>query len=254
MSFLQHEWRVFWTAVMFFTRLPTPTFRDHRSEWLQEAPRYFPLVGALVGGFGAGVWWLAAHVLPAEIAVLLSMIATILLTGAFHEDGLADVCDGFGGGWTKAQVLTIMRDSRIGAFGAIGIALLLGLKALTLARVPEGLMLATLVAGHAASRWAAATLLFTHEYVREEADAKAKPMATRMSTASLMMATVFGLAPLLLLPPRLWWALATVVVARTWLAHWFTRRIGGYTGDCLGAVQQVSEVAFYLTVVALSWR
>jgi adenosylcobinamide-GDP ribazoletransferase len=151
-------------------------------------------------------------------------------------------------------VVTIMKDSRVGAFGAMGIALLLGLKAVTLARVPAGLMVATLVAGHAASRWAAATLLFTHKYVREEADAKAKPMATQLSVGALGVATLFGLAPLALLPVRIWGSLGTVIVARWWLGRWFYRRIGGYTGDCLGAAQQVCEVAFYLTVVALTWR
>lgn len=254
MSLLRREWRVFCTAVMFFTRLPVPAWPDYDQEWLQAAPRYFPLVGVLVGGIGAGVWWLAAQILPGEIAVLLSMIATLVVTGAFHEDGFADVCDGFGGGWTRPQVLAIMKDSRVGAFGAIGIALMLGLKAVTLARVPAGLMVATLVAGHAASRWASATLMATLAYVRDEDDAKARPMATPLGAGSLAVATLFGLAPLLLLPVRTWWALGPVGLARWWLGRWFLRRIGGYTGDCLGAAQQVAEVVFYLAVVALTWR
>lgn len=254
MNLLRRELAVFWTAVGFFTRVPVPAWVGYRPEWLQATPRYFPLVGAFVGGFGAAVWWAAARVLPGPIAVMLSLVATILLTGAFHEDGFADVCDGFGGGWGKSQVLAIMKDSRVGAFGAIGVALMLGLKAVTLMHVPPSLMIATLLAGHAVSRWAVATILFTHAYVREDADAKAKPLATQLGVGALVVATVIGVAPMLALPGRCGWALLVVVSVRWGMARWFTHRIGGYTGDCLGAVQQVGEVAFYLTVVALTWR
>lgn len=254
MNFLQRELRVLGTAVMFFTRVPLPAWREHRPEWLQAAPRYFPLIGAGVGGFGAGVWWLASFALPPEIAVTISMISTVLLTGAFHEDGFADVCDGFGGGWTKPHVLAIMRDSRVGAFGAIGVALLLGLKAVALARVPVCLMIGTLVAGHAVSRWAAVTLMATEDYVREENDAKAKPVAGRPGLGSLALATLFGLTPLLFVPAGTWWAVGAVLLTRGGLGWWFRYRIGGYTGDCLGATQQVGEVVFYLAVVALTWR
>lgn len=254
MNAVQREVRVLWTAVAYFTRVPVPRWVGYDPAWLQAAPRFFPLVGALVGGVGAAVWWASARVLPGPIAIVLSMIATILLTGAFHEDGFADVCDGFGGGWDKAQVLAIMKDSRIGAFGAIGVVLILGLKAVALVYVPKNYMVGVLIAGHAISRWAGATVLFTHVYVREDAMTKAKPIATQLGVGALSVATVMGLAPLGLLPPRFAWAVLPVVWVRWAMARWFARRIGGYTGDCLGALQQVSEVAFYLTVVALTWR
>lgn len=254
MNAVQREVRVFWTAVAYFTRVPAPRWVGYDPAWLQAAPRYFPLVGALVGGAGAVVWWASARVLPGPIAIVLSMIATILLTGAFHEDGFADVCDGFGGGWDKAQVLAIMKDSRIGAFGAIGVVLILGLKAVTLAYVPKNYVIGVLIASHAISRWAAATMLFTHVYVREDAMTKAKPIATQLGVGAWSVATVLGLAPLVLLPLRFAWAVLPVALVRWTMGRWFARRIGGYTGDCLGALQQVSEVAFYLTVVALTWR
>jgi adenosylcobinamide-GDP ribazoletransferase len=254
MNAVQREVRVFWTAVGYFTRVPVPRWVGYDAVWLQATPRYFPVVGALVGGVGAAVWWAAARVLPGPIAILLSMAATILLTGAFHEDGFADVCDGFGGGWEKSQVLAIMKDSRVGAFGAIGVTLMLGLKAATLVYVPGNYVAGALIAGHAMSRWAAATMLLTHVYAREDAMTKAKPIATRLGAGALLVATIFGLAPLALLPLRCVWALLPLGLVRWVMARWFVRRIGGYTGDCLGALQQVGEVVFYLTIVALTWR
>jgi adenosylcobinamide-GDP ribazoletransferase len=254
-TLLREEARVFWTAVMFFTRVPVPGWVDHGRAWLERAPRYFPLVGAGVGVVGAAVWWLAAHVWPNDIAVVLSMVATILLTGAFHEDGFADVCDGFGGGFTKKKVLEIMKDSRVGAYGAMGVALMLGLKFLALRALPPGQFVGVVVAGHAVSRWGAVTLLATLPYVREEADAKAKPMATELGAGPLVVATGFGVGPLLGLAT--WSALSglgAVLVVRVGLARWFVKRIGGYTGDCLGAAQQVSEVAFYLAILAVNGR
>lgn len=254
MNRVRTELRAFWAALLFFTRVPLPRWCRCGPEDLPAAARYFPFVGVFVGAFGALVWWLARHVFPSEIAVVLSMVATVLLTGAFHEDGFTDVCDGFGGGWDKAQVLAIMKDSRVGAFGVIGIVLLLGLKALALGRIPPGLMIATLIAGHAISRWASTTVIFTEVYVRDDPGAKSKPLATALSVRSLTVATLFGLAPLALLPLRLWTTLAVVLVARWWFVRSTRRRIGGYTGDVLGAMQQIAEVAFYLAVVALTWR
>ncbi len=252
MNLIVREIRVFGGAVGFLTRLPVPLAVSH--EQFASSPRYFPLVGVLVGGIGAAVWWAASKVFPGAIAVVLSVITTVLVTGAFHEDGFADVCDGFGGGYDRERVLAIMKDSRVGAFGAIGAALMLGLKAAALMYVPAGWMMATLIAGHALSRWAALTVMATQTYVRADTDGKAKPVAARLGAGSLVVGTIFGVAPLVCLPVRLWWAIAGVAVARWWLGRWFLRRIGGYTGDCLGATQQVCEVVFYLSVVGLTWR
>lgn len=238
-------------AVMFFTRVPVPSSDQHDPADLQRAAAWFPLVGWLVGAVAAGVWWAAAQVWPPAVASGLSLVATLLLTGAFHEDGFADVCDGFGGGYTKERVLEIMRDSRVGAFGAIGVVVMLGLKWQVVAALPVGAGVATLFAGHALSRAAAVSLMAMLPYVREES-IKAKPLATELSGGRLVTALVCGLAPLVGLPARCAWSLAGVAVVWWWLARWFRRRIGGYTGDCLGAAQQVTEVVFYLGVTALS--
>lgn len=249
MKALQRELRLAGAAISFLTRLPVPRAAAVTRGELQSAVRYFPLVGVLVGALGAAVWWLARRVFPGDVAVVLSMAATILATGAFHEDGFTDVCDGFGGGCDRTRILAIMKDSRVGAFGVIGIVLLLGLKALVLMHVPGRLMIVTLIAGHAASRWAAVTLLATQRYARDETG-KAAAVDAPPGAGALACATALGAGPAFLLPARCRWAIAAVLGVRWVLGRWFHRRIGGYTGDCLGALQQVAEVGFYLAVLA----
>jgi adenosylcobinamide-GDP ribazoletransferase len=249
MNPLLAELRYFLTALGYFTRVPVPRWVGYEPNYLTAAARYFPLVGVLVGGLGAVVYLVASHVFAAGIAVLLSMIATLLFTGAFHEDGLADCCDGFGGGYTREDVLRIMHDSHIGAFGAIGLVIALALKWQTLAALPPLSAAWLMIAAHAASRACAISYLATLDYVR--AKGKAKPVVQRMTSAS-MLAFVFGL-------PWLFWpdwqagcaTLVVLIVLRFVLGRFFVRRIGGYTGDCLGFAQQIFEIAIYLT--GLAW-
>lgn len=247
------ELRYFFTALGYFTRVPVPRWVGFEPQWLNAAARYFPLVGALIGALAALVYLAALRVFPPGVAVLLSMAATLLATGAFHEDGLADCLDAFGGGYTREDVLRIMHDSRIGAFGAIGAVLALLIKWQTLAALPPLRAATLMIAGHAASRAFAISYLVTLEYVRPEG--KAKPVAQRMGAAALGCALLFGL-PWLLWPAWPDWraALVTFVVLialRYALGRYFVRRIGGYTGDCLGFAQQVFELAIYL--VGLAW-
>lgn len=248
---IRRELEYFFAALRFFTRLPVPAWVGHSQEQLDHAARWFPLVGILVGAIGAAVTELAALALPVGIAVLLGMAATILATGAFHEDGFADSCDGFGGGWDKAQVLAIMKDSRVGSYATIGVVLILLAKWNALVEIdaafgPPFLAIA-LVAGHAASRLASTALIRYLDYVRDDDSSKSKPLAQRMAGHELAFAAVCGLAPCLLLPPAdMLAALAAVALATLLAARYFLHRIGGYTGDCLGATQQVAELAFYL--------
>ena len=248
---MKRELEYFFAALRFFTRLPVPAWVGHGQDQLNHAARYFPLIGILVGIIGAGVTELVALALPIGVAVLLGMAATILATGAFHEDGFADSCDGFGGGWDKAQVLTIMKDSRIGSYAALGVGLILLTKWNALTELDAGLgppfLAIALVAGHAVSRLASTVLIYFLDYVRDDDSSKSKPLAQRMAPGELAVAALCGLAPCLLLPlAEALAALAAVVLATLLAARYFLRRIGGYTGDCLGATQQASEVAFYL--------
>ncbi len=248
---MKRELEYFFAALRFFTRLPVPAWVGHDQDQLDHAARYFPLIGIIIGAIGASVTELAALALPLGTAVLLGMAATILATGAFHEDGFADSCDGFGGGWSKAQVLAIMKDSRVGSYATLGVGLILLTKWNALTEIDAALgppfLAIALVAGHAASRLASTVLIFFLNYVRDDDSAKSKPLAQRMAPHELAIATVFGLAPCFLLPlTGALIALALATFATLLAARYFLRRIGGYTGDCLGATQQVSEIAFYL--------
>jgi adenosylcobinamide-GDP ribazoletransferase len=181
--------------------------------------------------------------------VLLSMAATLVVTGAFHEDGLADCADAFGGAYTRDDALRIMQDSRIGAFGAIALVIALALKWQTLTALPPARAAWLMIAAHAASRACAISYLVTLDYARTEG--KAKPVAQRMTRGAFACALVFGL-PWLFWPDWREGCFCTVVliVLRVALGRYFVRRIGGYTGDCLGMAQQIGELAIYLTGAA----
>jgi len=247
--------RLFFIALQFFTRLPIPRWVGFEADWLHHASRYFPLVGVVVAALTGASYALAAWLWPAPVAVLLATAAGIYLTGAFHEDGFADMCDGLGGGMTRARALEIMKDSRIGAYGAIGIGCLLALKCLTLAMLPPSAVVPALFLAHPASRLAAAALIWRMDYAR--AEGKAKPLAQEMTGAEFAIAACCAALPAALLGwlGYLPWSAilggaVAAAVGALWLARKFARRLGGYTGDCLGAVQQVSEVLLYLAVLA----
>lgn len=250
---LRRELEYFFGAIRFFTRLPVPGWVGHSAEALNHSARYFPAVGLLVGGIGALVYLGAALLWPQPVAVLLSMAATIYATGAFHEDGLSDTVDGLGGGWEKLRILEIMKDSRVGSYGVVAMVLALLGKFTLLISLDPALIPFALLAGHALSRFCATVLLATMDYVREDLLSKAKPLATRLSPGAMLFALSFVIGSLVLLPPEK--ALVGCVLAALatfWLASKFKRWLGGYTGDCLGATQQLSEIAFYLGVLG-SW-
>jgi len=238
------ELEYFFGAIRFFTRLPVPGWVGHSSEALERSMRYFPLVGLIVGGIAGIVFVLSSFFWPKTLAVLASMAATLYATGAFHEDGWGDMVDGFGGGWDKTRILAIMKDSRIGSYGAVALIMLLLFKFFALVEIDLLLVPITLIAGHGFSRLCATLVLSRLDYVRDEG--KAKPLATRIGRGELAFAALTGLLPLLLLPPRQSIpAVILALLATFWLARMFRKQIGGYTGDCLGATQQLSEAAFY---------
>jgi adenosylcobinamide-GDP ribazoletransferase len=251
--------RLFFIALQFFTRLPIPSWVGFEASWLQHASRYFPLVGSVVAAIAATVYYAAALVLPAPVAAVLSTAASIYATGAFHEDGFADTCDGLGGGHTRERVLEIMKDSRIGAYGAIGIACMLAAKFTALAMLPARQAVAALFLAHPLSRLAATSLIWKMEYAR--AEGKAKPLAQRMTGIEFAIASVTAMIPAAcLLAARLvsftaaLAAVAAAACAAVWLGHKFARRLGGFTGDCLGAVQQLAEALVYVGVLATLGR
>ena len=266
-------------AVQFFTRIPVT---GKLAEWVGFSPAmlrasaaHFPAVGVLVGAVAAGVYALLAALLPdtayaPPVAAVLSTIATVLLTGGFHEDGLADVADGLGGSYDKARALEIMKDSRVGAFGAMALVLasltkvalvaLLGGVDVATEGVPEVFdeapfkawyVCSALFAGHVVSRTLPLLLIYWLPHVGDTAASKSKPLADQIGLNRIFIA--FGWC-FIALAFVLWGqaAIDMVVacslsfVALLWMHRLFKRRLQGFTGDCLGATQQVCEIAFYL--------
>ena len=255
-----HELRLFLIALQFLTRVPVPRWVGFEADWLNQSARHFPAVGLCVGAVAALVLWAGHALLAPVVAVGLSMAATLLLTGGFHEDGFADTCDGLGGQVSRERALEIMKDSRIGAYGAMGLVLMLGLKAATLTALPLVWAVPALLFAHAASRSAAVWLIRVLPYAGDIAHAKAKPLAQRVSAAGVVVATGWAVA----LAAALWvwqpWlalplAASAVLVAlgAVWCARWLRRRLGGTTGDTLGAAQQITELLALLGWLA-AWR
>lgn len=252
---MKKQWTLFLTAIMFYTRIPVPKNIDHSEELLNRSTKYFPFIGWIVGGFGALVFWGSVQVFPLSISVILSMISTILLTGAFHEDGFADSCDAFGGGWTKEKILEIMKDSRIGTYGTVGLIFILSVKYFSITSVHVEQIPFVLFASHALSRLTATGMIFFSDYARDDAKSKTKPVGKSLSKTDFLWAFIFGATPLLLFAiQHSFWYLTivfTIIPVIFFIKRYFEKWIGGFTGDCLGATQQISEVLIYLSIIVI---
>ena len=235
-------------AISFYTRIPISKALDYSR--LAESAVFLPIVGWLVGGVAALVFYGTALLWSKLTALILSLIATVLLTGAFHEDGFADVCDSFGGGYDKTQVFIIMKDSRIGSYALVGLLLLFALKLSVLLELPINTLPWILLAGHSLSRLSPLYLMYRYDYAWCESS-KVGAAIYKPDIKDLALIAVCAVFPLLALPALCSITVFTVMLITDLLGRYFYQRIGGYTGDCLGATQQISEVIFYLTVSAL---
>jgi adenosylcobinamide-GDP ribazoletransferase len=240
-------------AVTFLTRIRVPhpaQSTDPGPPDLGPATPYFPLVGALVGAIGAAVYWLATLLWPQPVAVVLAIAATVLTTGALHEDALADFADGFGGGTTPDRVLSIMKDSRVGSYGVVALTLALLAKLTALSVLPTRDVILALIAAHTLSRYATLPLMASLPYVRSEGGTGA-PFVGTITPARIAVATAFTLAILIAtIGIRTIPVLLTATLLTALLAVYSRRRIGGITGDVLGATAQLVEVATYLVLAA----
>lgn len=251
-------WR-FVAALQFFTRLPLPRDLPQVPFHQSGAIGFFPWAGLVVGFLEAAVLSLALWLWPPTVAAVLAVAFVVLLTGAMHEDGLSDAVDGFGAGWDRMHILAIMKDARLGNYGATALILALGARvALTAALASElgaGSLFAALMAAHAVSRGAVLFPMLVLPYARaEDATSRAKPLVEELDYAAKLVATAGVLAPLTCLPPPV--ALAGLVAAAAAAAAWTrlcAHRLGGYTGDVLGAVQQTGEITFLLGILA-AWK
>ena len=267
MSFLRHFicqfLRHYLLAVQFFTRIPITgrlaAWVGYSPAMLRASAAHFPGVGWLVGALVAGLTWALLAVLPQSpyaplVAAVLGTAAGVWITGAFHEDGLADVADGLGGAMDRERALLIMKDSRVGAFGALALVLALLAKVALLAligSVSEDAMCLGLFAAHVVSRALALVLVRAMPHVGNDANSKSKPLADQISWGSLLAAFGWSFMALALVQYtyngiNLIVPVLAGAMGMAWMWRLFWRRLQGFTGDCLGATQQVCELAFYL--------
>ncbi len=235
---------------MFYTRIPVPQNTGFSEYNLNRATKYFPLIGIIVGSFGAVCYFLTAIILPLELSVFFSMITTILLTGAFHEDGFADFCDGFGGGYSKIQILTIMKDSRIGTYGAIGLLMILLGKFFSLIAINPAQIPFVIIAAHVFSRILPVLFIFISNHVGNSSTSKSKPIGMQCLWSDLLIAGIFSVIPLIFIQ---WQVNLLVILVAIVLFYTFksfvVKQIEGYTGDVLGALQQLTEFSFYICFI-----
>lgn len=246
-----YQWELFALAMGFFSRLPMPKNTPYSSERMNRSGRYFSTVGLLLGVLCGGVFLLLDTVLPSAVAIFLMMSFSLMLTGAFHEDGLTDMADGIGGGMTLERRLTIMKDSRIGTYGASALVMaLLGKWVLLNELANMTNLFMAIVTSYTFSRAIAASLIFDMPYVSDLDTSKSKPLANKQTKGELVFLLLVGVLPSLWFGLEL--ALVLSVVAylfRLGFKKWLTARIGGFTGDCLGAAQQLMELLTYLVFI-----
>lgn len=257
--------RHFLLALQFFTRVPVTgrlaAWVGYSPAMLRASTAFFPAVGWLVGAFAAAVYALAQLGLPPLAAAALSTVATVWLTGAFHEDGLADVADGLGGYVPRERALEIMKDSRIGAYGAIALVLALATKLALLAALgAQGLaaMASALLGAHVLSRAAPMFLIRFMTHVGDAAGSKSKPLADAISNRALAVGLLWALPVLVVLYQwhgeyKAVGAMVACALAAAWTARLLWRRLQGFTGDGLGATQQLCELSIY-AVLAWQWQ
>lgn len=256
--------RHFLLAVQFFTRIPVTgrlaNWVGYSPAMLRASAAHFPGVGWIVGGLSALVFyallqWLPALAAAVWVAALCCTVFSVLLTGAFHEDGLADLADGLGGSMNRERALDIMKDSRVGTYGALALVLAVALKVALLVLLTQAggpwLGVIALFAAHVTSRLMPLFVIRTLPHVGDTPQSKSKPLAESIGITSVLAgllwwALAMGLAGWLM-PSAPWLhAVLGAALGLAWMWRLMQRRLQGFTGDGLGATQQVSEIGFYL--------
>ncbi len=235
----------FFAALMLFTRLPLWRWISVPTESFKNVVSYWSLCGWITGGSMALVFWGASQILSADISIVLALLTRLLLTGALHEDGLADFFDGFGGGTDKTSILRIMKDTHIGTYGVLS---LIGyyLSAFVLLKsLPVTIIPMTLLCGDTFCKWVVSHLILLLPYARKEEDSKVKIVYNRMKTKEIILSAIGGLLPLIFFPFKLFPTLLFPVILFAMLYRLINKKLQGYTGDCMGAVFLLCEVMFW---------
>lgn len=245
-----------WAALIFFTRLPFWRLHQPTKESYRSVVEWWPLAGWITGGVMAAVLYCSSMLFSPALAVVLAMVARVLLTGALHEDGLADFIDGFGGGGSdRERILAIMKDSRIGTYGVLGLVFYALLLFFALYAIPAQLAALCILAADPFSKMVAGQVIMMLPYARTEETAKSKTVYRRPSMLAGVGLAVQGLLPMgffLWLTGINWeYVLFVPAVVMYFLYLLIWRRLRGYTGDCCGALCLLVELTVYLVVAAL---
>jgi adenosylcobinamide-GDP ribazoletransferase len=261
MHWITEQFRLFLVAWQFFTRVPLAPALEQWVAWtperLRASARYFPMVGSFVGLVGAAVFFIASKFFSSAIAAVLTIAITALLTGGFHEDGLADYFDSFGAAGDRAKALAIMKDSRIGSFGALALILFTVIKVAALSNMALVTAMIAIVGAHMLGRSGACVLMETLDYVRDDHGAKSKPLAEKMTSTEIFFAVACGIAPLVIaallfseFTNGAIFAVTFSIIFIIWFRRHLKHCLGGFTGDTLGAAEQVVETLVLLGFAA----
>lgn len=244
-------------AMMFFTRIPFGRICKVKTEAFRHVPKYWPFAGWITGGIMSLAFCLSITVFTPLSAAVIAVIVRMLVTGALHEDGLADFCDGMGGGTTREQTLNIMKDSRIGAYGVLGLIAYLLLLVSLIASLPTDIAPLIIFTNDIFAKAVAACLLYKLPYARTNRQAKSGIVYKPWNSTTML--THLARTLVALIPAGIWmlscgstFPYATLIVpciVLVILAYWMYRRIGGYTGDCFGATLLLCELSLYSAVV-----
>ena len=234
---------------MFLTKVPAPKI-PWSPQILQESVNFFPLVGCILGAFVGGFFYISSTLWPTSICALLSLALMVWLTHGFHYDGLADSADGYGGGYNKNKIIVILKDSRIGTYGSLALILSLAIQAncLTQMQPIQALKSWILVAGLA--RITPLLVMYFHTYGGDEEHSKAKPLAQNVRFLHILFALLCAIGFSLLLLSPLQWVCALFSLSCVYLyIHFLAQKTQGYTGDLLGASEQISETVLFLILI-----
>jgi adenosylcobinamide-GDP ribazoletransferase len=237
----------FLVAIQFMTRLPVPRAIKYSPDALAKSAVFFPAIGLLIGAGGGALYWLFSPHVSRDIVVLVILVYLVTITGGLHEDALGDAADGFGGAREKDRILLIMRDSRIGSFGTVAITLSLLARFVLLTNLAPGKFVTFLIAGQVLGRWTALPLAFFLPSARDSEPGQGKLIAHKITGVSFAAGTALALTIVALaLGTAAVPALLIAVLVAAMSSFYYRRRIGGITGDCLGATNQLTEIAVYL--------
>lgn len=242
-------------SIMFFTRLPLWRLKALHvpAECFKNVVSYWAVAGWLTGGVMAAVFFAASKIFPADIAMIFAMLARVVFTGALHEDGLADFADGFGGGTDRAKILSIMKDSHIGAFGVIAQIFYFILFYKLACALPPQMICAALFAADPFCKFIASFVCVMLPYARPLSQSKAGHAYCAPTAKSLVINACFGILPFaVFIAPEYWLAAILPAAVFVWGVWLMGKKIGGYTGDCCGALFLMCELSLYGGLVLIS--